>query len=92
MHGTAEAEGVSDEEVDFLAANMSGAFGATSGAASAGFLTKDTDRALALLTEKLAETRARGPHRLLVMTGRERGFMHDLLARFARAFNDWMCR
>lgn len=44
------------------------------------------DRAIAMLTEKLAAARRDGPHRVLVMTGRERGFMHDLWARFAQAF------
>jgi anaerobic selenocysteine-containing dehydrogenase len=44
------------------------------------------DRAIGLLTEKLAAARARGPERVLVMTGREYGFMHDLWERFAQAF------
>lgn len=44
------------------------------------------ERALNLLTEKLSAARKEAPHRVLVMTGRERGFMHDLWARFARAF------
>ena len=45
------------------------------------------DDALAKLTAQLAELRARSaPHELLVMSGRERGFMNDLLARFCRAF------
>jgi anaerobic selenocysteine-containing dehydrogenase len=44
------------------------------------------DAALALATEKLAEQRARAPQGVLVMTGSERGFVHDLLARFAQAY------
>ncbi len=44
------------------------------------------DRAIGMLTTKLAEARARGPERVIVMTGRERGFMHDLWERFAQAF------
>lgn len=44
------------------------------------------DRAISLLTEKLTAVRKEAPHRLLVMSGRERGFMHDLWARFAKAF------
>jgi anaerobic selenocysteine-containing dehydrogenase len=44
------------------------------------------DAALALLADKLAEQRARAPQGLLIMTGSERGFAHDLLARFAQAF------
>lgn len=44
------------------------------------------DRAIGMLTEKLAAARARGPERVLVMTGREYGFMHDLWERFAQAF------
>ena len=42
--------------------------------------------ALGRLAEKLAAARAKGPEGVLIMTGRERGFMHDLLARFAAGF------
>jgi anaerobic selenocysteine-containing dehydrogenase len=44
------------------------------------------DAALALLADRLGQQRGRAPQGLLVMTGTERGFAHDLLARFARAF------
>lgn len=44
------------------------------------------DDALATLAAALADVRARAPERLLVMSGLERGFVHELLARFARAF------
>jgi anaerobic selenocysteine-containing dehydrogenase len=44
------------------------------------------DAALTLLADKLAEQRRRAPQGVLVMTGTERGFGHDLLARFAQAF------
>jgi menaquinone reductase, molybdopterin-binding-like subunit len=45
------------------------------------------DDALADLGERLAALRLRGePDRLLVWTGLERGVMHDLLARLARAY------
>lgn len=44
------------------------------------------DAAVALLAGKLADQRGRGPQGLLVMTGSERGFAHDLLARFAQAY------
>lgn len=40
-----------------------------------------------LLVSKLGELRKRGAaHKLLVMSGRERGFMHELWARFCRAY------
>jgi anaerobic selenocysteine-containing dehydrogenase len=44
------------------------------------------DAALALLADTLAEQRRRAPQGVLVMTGTERGFGHDLLARFTQAF------
>ncbi|MBI4511440.1 MAG: molybdopterin-dependent oxidoreductase [Deltaproteobacteria bacterium] len=44
------------------------------------------NEAIDLLTSKLADLRKRAPHRLLVMSGRERGVMQDLLARFCRAY------
>ena len=44
------------------------------------------DAALAQLADALAKLRARAPERLLVMSGRERGFVHELFARFARVF------
>jgi anaerobic selenocysteine-containing dehydrogenase len=44
------------------------------------------DTALALLEAKLVDTRAHAPERLLVLSGLERGFTHELLARFCRAF------
>ena len=46
-----------DEEADFLAANLSSAFGPTSGSASADFLAKDADKALALFFEMLRAPR-----------------------------------
>jgi zinc protease len=46
-----------DEEVDFLAANVSSSFGPTSGSATVNFLAKDTDRALALFIEMLRSPR-----------------------------------
>ncbi|HSD86333.1 MAG TPA: molybdopterin-dependent oxidoreductase, partial [Kofleriaceae bacterium] len=42
--------------------------------------------ALAELSGALAKTRARAPERLLVLSGLERGFRHELLARLCRAF------
>ncbi len=43
--------------------------------------------ALALLTTKLAMLREKGtPEKLLIMSGRERGFMLELFARFGHAF------
>jgi menaquinone reductase, molybdopterin-binding-like subunit len=44
------------------------------------------DAALATLVEQLARVRDRAPEQLLVMSGHERGFVHELLARFARAY------
>lgn len=45
------------------------------------------ERAQAMLVDRLGALRKRhAPQELLVLTGRERGFMHDLLARFCRAF------
>jgi len=53
----------------------------------AGRLTPVTwDDALAMLADELARLRARSPERLLVMSGQERGFVHELVARFARAY------
>ena len=46
-----------DEEADFLAASLSSAFGPTSGSASADFLAKDTEKALALFVEMLRTPR-----------------------------------
>lgn len=46
-----------DEEVEFLAANMSTRIGGTTGSASADFLAKDTDAALALFFEMLRTPR-----------------------------------
>jgi zinc protease len=54
--GTLSAEQF-DEEADFLAANISSGFGPTTGTASVGFLTKDTDRALALFFDMLRRPR-----------------------------------
>jgi menaquinone reductase, molybdopterin-binding-like subunit len=42
--------------------------------------------ALTLLTRSLVELRVRAPERLLVMSGLQRGFSHDLLARLCRVF------
>ena len=43
--------------------------------------------AISLLTERLAKLRTDGtPEKLLIMSGRERGFMLELLSRFGRAF------
>ncbi|HEY5947731.1 MAG TPA: molybdopterin-dependent oxidoreductase, partial [Kofleriaceae bacterium] len=42
--------------------------------------------ALATLSRSLGELRARAPEQLLVMSGLERGFSHELLARFARVY------
>jgi anaerobic selenocysteine-containing dehydrogenase len=45
------------------------------------------DAAIARLSTELAALRERGtPEKLLVLSGRERGCMHDLLARFCAAF------
>jgi anaerobic selenocysteine-containing dehydrogenase len=44
------------------------------------------DRAIAMVTEKLVQARATAPDSVLVMTGRERGMMHDLWQRFAQAY------
>jgi anaerobic selenocysteine-containing dehydrogenase len=45
------------------------------------------ETALTRVTERLADLRARrAAHKLLVLCGRERGFMRDLLARFSLAF------
>jgi anaerobic selenocysteine-containing dehydrogenase len=41
---------------------------------------------LATLAKALAEVRGRAPEQLLVISGRERGFTHELLARLCRAF------
>ncbi|MGE3841434.1 MAG: M16 family metallopeptidase [Vicinamibacterales bacterium] len=46
-----------DEELDLLAANVSSGFGATAGQASASFLAKDTERALALFFDMLRTPR-----------------------------------
>lgn len=46
-----------DEEVDFLAANVSSGFGQTTGSASVNFLAKDLDRALAHFVEMLRSPR-----------------------------------
>lgn len=46
-----------DEELDVLAANVSSGFGATAGQASASFLAKDTERALALFFDMLRTPR-----------------------------------
>jgi zinc protease len=46
-----------DEAADFLAAQISGGFGQTTGAVSANFLAKDTDAALALLFDVLRRPR-----------------------------------
>jgi zinc protease len=46
-----------DEEADFLAANVSSGFSGTQGSASANFLAKNTDEALALLFEILRTPR-----------------------------------
>ena len=46
-----------DEAADFLAAQISGGFGPTTGAVSANFLAKDTDAALALLFDVLRRPR-----------------------------------
>lgn len=46
-----------DEEVDFLAANLSSGFGPTTGSASVNFLAKDMDRALQLLFDLLKTPR-----------------------------------
>jgi predicted Zn-dependent peptidase len=50
--GTLTAEQF-DEELDFLAANVSSSFGATAGSASVSFLAKDADRALELFFDML---------------------------------------
>ncbi len=50
--GTLSAEQF-DEELDFLAVNLTAGLGPTSGAVSANFLAKDTDRALDLLFDLL---------------------------------------
>ncbi len=44
------------------------------------------DRALDLLATELARVRERAPEQLLVMSGLERGFGHELLGRLCRAF------
>jgi anaerobic selenocysteine-containing dehydrogenase len=45
------------------------------------------EQALDLVASRLEELREhRTPHELLVLSGRERGFMHDLLDRFCRVF------
>jgi anaerobic selenocysteine-containing dehydrogenase len=41
---------------------------------------------MALLSEKLGAVRQARPESLLVMSGAERGFMHELLSRFCTAF------
>jgi zinc protease len=46
-----------DEEADFLAANLTSAIGSTQGSASANFLAKNTDAALALFFEMLRTPR-----------------------------------
>jgi predicted Zn-dependent peptidase len=55
-----------DEEVDFLAANVSSSFGLTSGSASVNFLAKDMDRALALFLEMIRHPRFQ-PDRLALL-------------------------
>lgn len=44
------------------------------------------DEALGALAAALRELRSRAPERLLVMSGQERGFVHELLARLCQAF------
>jgi anaerobic selenocysteine-containing dehydrogenase len=44
------------------------------------------DEALATLATALADVRARAPEQLLVLSGLDRGFVHELLARLCRAF------
>jgi anaerobic selenocysteine-containing dehydrogenase len=44
------------------------------------------DEAIATLATALARLRTRAPEQLLVMSGHERGFTHELLARLCRAF------
>lgn len=45
------------------------------------------DQAIATVTERLAGLRAKGAsHRVLVVSGRERGMMHELWQRFATAY------
>jgi anaerobic selenocysteine-containing dehydrogenase len=44
------------------------------------------DRAIAMLVDKLGAARKEAPESLLVMSGRERGVVHDLWARFCQAF------
>ena len=45
------------------------------------------EEGMALLTKQLARLRTnQTPHRLLVLSGQERGFMHELFGRFSRAF------
>ena len=44
------------------------------------------DEALGVLAGALRDLRARAPEQLLVMSGLERGFVHELLARLAAAF------
>jgi anaerobic selenocysteine-containing dehydrogenase len=44
------------------------------------------DEALGVLAAALRELRPRAPERLLVMSGQERGFVHELLARLCEAF------
>lgn len=46
-----------DEELDYLAASVSSAFGPTSGSATADFLAKDTDRVLALFFDMVRSPR-----------------------------------
>ncbi|HSW39463.1 MAG TPA: pitrilysin family protein, partial [Acidobacteriota bacterium] len=59
-----------DEEVDFLAAEISSSIGPTSGTVSANFLAKDTDRALELLFEMLRHP-AFQPDRLEIHRGQQ---------------------
>ena len=44
------------------------------------------DDALSTLGAALAKLRGQAPEQLLVMSGKERGFSHELLARFCRTF------
>lgn len=44
------------------------------------------DEALATVADRLTAVRAAGSHRLLVMSGRERAMMNDLLSRFCAAY------
>lgn len=62
-----------DEELAFLAANVGAGFGATSGSASANFLSKDRERALALFFEMLKTPRFQEDRLELARTQRLQG-------------------